>query len=135
MSMFKVLDIAGSAMNAQLVRLNTTASNMANADSVATTEAEAYRAKQPVFAALLQETANAAAGVQVTGIVESQAPVIKRYEPGNPMADADGYVFGSNVNEVEEMANMISASRSFQNNSEVFNTSKDLMMRTLQLGR
>ncbi len=133
--MFKVLDIAGSAMNAQLVRLNTTASNMANADSVATTEAEAYRAKQPVFAALLQETANAAAGVQVTGIVESQAPVIKRYEPGNPMADADGYVFGSNVNEVEEMANMISASRSFQNNSEVFNTSKDLMMRTLQLGR
>ncbi|MAY35219.1 MAG: flagellar basal body rod protein FlgC [Spongiibacteraceae bacterium] len=135
MSMFKVLDIAGSAMNAQMVRLNTTASNMANADSVATTEAEAYRAKQPVFAALLQETANAAAGVQVTGIVESQAPVIKRYEPGNPMADADGYVFGSNVNEVEEMANMISASRSFQNNSEVFNTSKDLMMRTLQLGR
>ncbi len=133
--MFKVLDIAGSAMNAQLVRLNTTASNMANADSVATTEAEAYRAKQPVFAALLQETGNAAAGVQVTGIVESQAPVIKRYEPGNPMADADGYVFGSNVNEVEEMANMISASRSFQNNSEVFNTSKDLMMRTLQLGR
>jgi flagellar basal-body rod protein FlgC len=133
--MFKVLDIAGSAMNAQMVRLNTTASNMANADSVATTEAEAYRAKQPVFAALLQETANAAAGVQVTGIVESQAPVIKRYEPGNPMADADGYVFGSNVNEVEEMANMISASRSFQNNSEVFNTSKDLMMRTLQLGR
>ena len=73
--------------------------------------------------------------MQVTGIVESQAPVIKRYEPGNPMADADGYVFGSNVNEVEEMANMISASRSFQNNSEVFNTSKDLMMRTLQLGR
>lgn len=133
--MFKVLDIAGSAMNAQMVRLNTTASNMANADSVATTEAEAYRAKQPVFAALLQETANAAAGVQVTGIVESQAPVIKRYEPGNPMADDDGYVFGSNVNEVEEMANMISASRSFQNNSEVFNTSKDLMMRTLQLGR
>lgn len=133
--MFKVLDIAGSAMNAQMVRLNTTASNMANADSVATTEAEAYRAKQPVFAALLQETANAAAGVQVTGIVESQAPVIKRYEPGNPMADADGYVFGSNVNEVEEMANMISASRSFQNSSEVFNTSKDLMMRTLQLGR
>ena len=133
--MFKVLDIAGSAMNAQMVRLNTTASNMANADSVATTEAEAYRAKQPVFAALLQETANAAAGVQVTGIVESQAPVIKRYEPGNPMADDDGYVFGSNVNEVEEMANMISASRSFQNSSEVFNTSKDLMMRTLQLGR
>ena len=133
--MFKVLDIAGSAMNAQMVRLNTTASNMANADSVATTEAEAYRAKQPVFAALLQETANAAAGVQVTGIVERQAPVIKRYEPGNPMADADGYVFGSNVNEVEEMANMISASRSFQNSSEVFNTSKDLMMRTLQLGR
>ena len=89
--MFKVLDIAGSAMNAQMVRLNTTASNMANADSVATTEAEAYRAKQPVFAALLQETANAA-GVQVTGIVKSQAPVIKRYKPGNPMADADGYV-------------------------------------------
>ena len=132
--MFKILDIAGSAMNAQMLRLNTTASNMANADSVATTEADAYRAKQPVFASLLQDTANAA-GVQVTGIVESQAPVIKRHEPGNPMADADGYVYGSNVNEVEEMANMISASRSFQNNSEVFNTSKDLMLRTLQLGR
>lgn len=132
--MFKILDIAGSAMNAQMLRLNTTASNMANADSVATTEAEAYRAKQPVFASLLQETANAT-GVQVTGIVESEAPIIKRHEPGNPMADADGYVYGSNVNEVEEMANMISASRSFQNNSEVFNTSKDLMLRTLQLGR
>ena len=133
--MFKVLDIAGSAMNAQMVRLNTTASNMANADSVATTEAEAYRAKQPVFAALLQETANAAAGAQVTGIVESQAPVIKRYEPGNPMADDDGYVFGSNVNEVEEMANMISASRSYQNAVDVMSTSRDLMLATLRLGK
>ncbi len=132
--MFKVLDIAGSAMNAQMVRLNTTASNMANASTVASSEAEAYRARQPVFATLLRD-ASEVGGVEVKGISESNAPVEKRYEPGNPMADKEGYVYLSNVNGVEEMANMISASRSFQNNAEIFTTSKTLMLRTLQLGK
>lgn len=131
--MFKILDIAGSGMNAQMLRLNTTASNMANADAVAPSEQQAYRAKHPVFSTVLKDLQSA--GVAVTGVAESDAPIAKRYEPGNPQADADGYIYVSNVNEVEEMANMISASRSFQNNAEVFNTSKDLMMRTLQLGK
>ncbi|WP_372747599.1 flagellar basal body rod protein FlgC [Litorivivens sp.] len=133
MSMFNILDIAGSAMNAQMLRLNTTASNMANADAVASSENEAYRAKQPVFSTVLKGLDSA--GVAVSGVTESTAPVARRYEPGNPQADGEGYVYVSNVNEVEEMANMISASRSFQNSAEVFNTSKDLMMRTLQLGK
>lgn len=132
--MFKVLDIAGSAMNAQMVRLNTTASNMANADSVASSEAEAYRSRHPVFATLLRD-ASAVGGVEVKGIVESDNTIEKRYEPGNPLANDEGYVFLSNVNGVEEMANMISASRAFQNNAEIFSTSKTLMLRTLQLGR
>lgn len=132
--MFKVLDIAGSAMNAQMVRLNTTASNMANADAVASSEAEAYRARQPVFATLLKD-AGGVGGVEVKGITESDAAIEKRYEPGNPQADEEGYVYLSNVSGVEEMANMISASRSFQNNAEIFSTSKTLMLRTLQLGR
>lgn len=131
--MFNIFDVAGSAMNAQMLRLNTTASNMANADTVASSEAEAYRAKQPVFATVLKELNSA--GVAVTGIAESTAPVAKRYEPGNPLADGEGFVYASNVNEVEEMANMISASRSFQNSVEMMNTSKELMIRTLQLGR
>jgi len=132
--MFKVLDIAGSAMNAQMVRLNTTASNMANANTVASSEAGAYRAKQPVFATLLRDASDVG-GVEVSGIAESDAAIEKRYEPGNPMADKEGYVYLSNVNGVEEMANMISASRSFQNNAEIFSTSRTLMLRTLQLGR
>jgi flagellar basal-body rod protein FlgC len=141
--MASILDIAGSAMNAQMLRLNTTASNLANANTVSSTEQGAYRAKQTVFATVMEATnalsANPAGspvgGVNVPEIVESQAPVPKRYEPGNPMADADGYVYASNVNEVEEMANMISASRSYQSNAEIFNTTKTLMLRTLQLGQ
>lgn len=132
--MFKVLDIAGSAMNAQMVRLNTTASNMANANTVASSDAEAYRARQPVFATLLRDSSEVG-GVEIKGIAESAAEIQKRYEPGNPLADKDGYVYLSNVDGVEEMANMISASRSFQNNAEIFSTSKTLMLRTLQLGR
>jgi len=137
--MASILDIAGSAMNAQMLRLNTTASNLANANTVSSTEQGAYRAKQTVFATVLDGTsalsANPVGGVNVPEIVESQAPVPKRYEPGNPMADADGYIYASNVNEVEEMANMISASRSYQSNAEIFNTTKTLMLRTLQLGQ
>ena len=131
--MASIFDIAGSAMNAQMLRLNTTASNMANADSVSTTEAGAYRARQTVFATVMTDAASGP--VAVPEIVESQTPVPKRYEPGNPMADADGYIYASNVNAVEEMANMISASRSYQSNAEVFNTTKSLMLRTLQLGQ
>mgnify|MGYP003402566731 CR=1 FL=1 len=137
--MASIFDIAGSAMNAQMLRLNTTASNLANANTVSSTEQDAYRAKQAVFATVLEATSaaptNPVGGVSVPEIVESQAPVPKRYEPGNPMANAEGYVYASNVNEVEEMANMISASRSYQSNAEIFNTTKTLMLRTLQLGQ
>lgn len=128
------LDIAASAMNAQMLRLNTTASNIANADTVAGTEEAAYRARQAVFATVLDQQ-NAVAGVAVSGIEQSAAPVPKRYEPGHPMADEQGYVYGSNVNTVDEMANMLSASRSYQNNAEVFSTVKTLTLRALQLGK
>jgi len=135
--MANIFDIAGSAMNAQMLRLNTTASNLANVNTVSGTEQGAYRARQTVFSTILEGTGNAEAvgGVSVPEVVESQAPVPKRYEPGNPLANAEGYVYASNVNEVEEMANMISASRSYQSNAEIFNTTKTLMLRTLQLGQ
>ncbi|MES2719398.1 MAG: flagellar basal body rod protein FlgC [Pseudomonadota bacterium] len=135
--MANIFDIAGSAMNAQMLRLNTTASNLANANTVSGSEQGAYRARQTVFSTILDGTGSDAAvgGVSVPEVVESQAPVPKRYEPGNPMANAEGYVYASNVNEVEEMANMISASRSYQSNAEIFNTTKTLMLRTLQLGQ
>lgn len=136
MSLFNVLDIAGSGMSAQALRLNTTASNLANAESVSSSDAAAYRARQPVFSAVMKALGEApeGVGVQVNGIVESQAPVRKQYEPGHPMANDEGYIFLPNVSMVEEMANMISASRSYQSNSEVAKTSKQLLMRTLNLG-
>ncbi len=137
MSLFNILDIAGSAMSAQALRLNTTASNLANAESVSGSPAETYRARQPVFSAVMQALGESPAGVgvQVDGIMESQAPVRKQYEPGHPLANNDGYIFLPNVSMVEEMANMISASRSYQTNSEVVKTSKQLFMRTLSLGQ
>jgi len=147
MPSFNIFDIAGSGMSAQTVRLNTTASNLANADSVSTTASAAYKARHPVFKAVQsavthalgsQSTNQAGASstaVKVLGITQSQDKVPARYEPGNPMANADGYVYASNVNVVEEMADMISASRSYQNNVEVMNTSKDLMLATLKLGQ
>ncbi|MBI2380976.1 MAG: flagellar basal body rod protein FlgC [Gammaproteobacteria bacterium] len=140
MSLFNVFDIAGSALGAQSVRLNTTASNMANADSIASSIDETYKARHPVFAALQaslsgQADADANAGVQVTGIVESQKEAQAVYMPDNPMADAQGYVYRPNVNIVEEMADMISASRSYQANVQVANTAKQLVLRTLQLGQ
>ncbi len=136
MSLFKIFDIAGSALSAQTVRLNTTASNLANAESVSSNAGSTYRAREPVFQAVLDGMGDpAATGVRVAGIVESSAPLERRYEPGNPQADADGYIFLPNVNAVEEMTNMISASRSYQNSVEVFNTSKDLLLRTLTLGQ
>jgi len=143
MSMFKIFDTAGSGMAAQTLRLNTVASNLANADSVSSTEQGAYRAREPLFAAVKQQVDGqfgigadgGATGVKVDGVTESQAAIPSRYEPGNPMADANGYVYGSNVNPVDELVNMISASRSYQNNVEVMNTTKQLMVKTLDLGK
>ena len=140
MSMFKIFDTAGSGMAAQSLRLNTVASNLANAESVSSTQQGAYRAKEPLFAAIKQRVDGAMAdaatvGVKVDGVTESQAAIPSRYEPGNPMADANGYVYGSNVNPVDELVNMISASRSYQNNVEVMNTTKQLMVKTLDLGK
>ena len=140
-SMFKIFDTAGSAMAAQSMRLNTVASNLANADTVSSTPEGAYRAKEPLFSTLhdaaLKGTAkdDGTAGVKTMGVSESQADIQTRYEPGNPMADANGYVYGSNVNPVDELVNMISASRSYQGNVEVMNTAKQLMLKALDVGK
>lgn len=138
MSLFKVFDIAGSALSAQSVRLNTTASNLANAESVGSSEETAYKARHPVFAAMLKSMYGGegdAVGVRVLGVTESQEPAQQRYAPDHPMADADGYIYQPNVNAVDEMVNMISASRSYQNNVEVLNTSKQMLLATLRLGQ
>ncbi len=138
MSLFKIFEIAGSGMSAQSVRLNTVASNVANADSVSSSEGDTYRARLPVFATVLDRSLDAdpaAAGVRVAGIVESEAPLAKHFEPNHPAADAEGYVYRPNVNVVDELANMISASRSYQTQVEVLNTSKQLVLRTLTLGQ
>jgi flagellar basal-body rod protein FlgC len=134
MSSFRIFDIAGSAMSAQSVRLSTVASNLANADSVSGDPDTVYKARLPVFKAQPVGGSGTTAGVQVLGIVEKQAAAEKRYEPGNPIADSNGYVYAPNVNEVEEMTNMISASRSYQNNVDIMNTAKDLATKTLSLG-
>ncbi len=133
MSLFQAFDVAGSAMSAQSKRLNMTASNLANANSVAGSPEEAYKARHPVFQAVMK--GEGAAGVNMTGVYESEAPAKARYSPGHPLADDKGYVYAPNVNLVEEMVDMISASRSYQTNVEIMNTSKEMMMRTLQLGK
>lgn len=138
MSLFNIFDIAGSAMSSQSVRLNVTASNLANAQSVGPDEASTYRARHPVFSAVMQSLRGGQAqsvGVKVDGIVESQAPMDKRYQPDHPLANEEGYVYMPNVNIVDEMSNMISASRSYQGNVEVLNTSKQLLMATLRMGQ
>lgn len=136
MSLFKVFDVSGSAMSAQTLRLNTTASNLANAETVAGSPEEAYKARQPVFAAALKsaQRLDHAVPVQVEAIIESDAKPLPMHMPGHPEADANGYVYRSNVNTVEELVNMISASRSYQHNVEVMNTSKELLLQTLRLG-
>ena len=133
-----VFGIAGTALNAQMIRMNTTASNLANAPTVASSEKDAFRAKRPVFKALVQdEMTNAAfaqlGGVKVDHIVDDPTPIRSLYEPSNPSADKDGMVYLSNVNEMQEMVEMMAASRSYQNNVEVVNTAKQLMSRTLDL--
>ena len=142
MSSFKVFDIAGSGMSAESVRLNTVASNLANADSVSGDPTQVYQAKHPVFQTVqalggaASPTADqASASVKVLGIEANQAAPEARYDPGNPLANADGYVYSPNVNVVEEMTDMISASRAYQNNVEVMNTARNLMLDTLKLGQ
>src|SRR5215472_11005191 len=151
MSSFKIFDIAGSGLSAQSVRLNTVASNLANADSVSGDPSTVYKARHPVFetvkAAVAAQALNPSDGtsfgvntqasnaaVHVRGIVESTAIPNERYEPGNPLANADGNVYSPNVNVIEEMTDTISASRAYQNDVEVMNTSKELMLATLKLG-
>jgi len=148
MALGTIFDIAGTGMNAQSLRLNTTASNLANAQSASSSVDQVYRSRQTVFAAIQKQalqqsldgsrTTNeedANAGVKVLGIVESDAPLVRRYEPTHPKADKEGYVFYPNVNVVEEMTNMISASRSFQMNVEVMNSAKQMVQRVLTLGQ
>ncbi|QKI89586.1 flagellar basal body rod protein FlgC [Thiomicrorhabdus xiamenensis] len=136
MSLFKVLDISATGMHAQTVRLNTVASNMANVDSVSSNAEDTYRSKQPVFQTILEDSINQpASGVRVKEIVENQAPLKMEYNPNHPMANDEGYIYRPNVNIVEEMANMMSASRSYETNIEVMNTSKQLLLRTIQLGQ
>jgi flagellar basal-body rod protein FlgC len=138
MSFKNISEIAGSAMAAQTVRLNTIASNLANADSVAGTEAETYRARKPVFAAVLNNNfdndLNAGGKVQVLDVVQSSEPLRKVYEPGHPMADANGMVFYPNVNQVAEMTDMMSASRAFETNVEVLSRIRTMQQNLLKLG-
>jgi flagellar basal-body rod protein FlgC len=134
MALFNVFDIAASAMSAQSQRLNVVASNLANADSVTSATGGPYRARQVVFSAVPFGAA-ATQGVRVAGVIDDPSPMRRVYEPGHPFADIDGYVTAPNVNVVEEMVNMISASRSYQNAVDMMNTAKSLLLKTLTLGR
>ena len=138
MSMMNIFNVSGSAASAQSQRLNVVASNLANADTVAGPDGQAYKARQVVFQTLLMGAPGSegtAAGVRVSEIAEDETPGRRVHDPKHPSADADGYVTYSNVNAVEEMVNMISASRSYQNNIEVMNTAKTLLQKTLQMGQ
>jgi flagellar basal-body rod protein FlgC len=147
MSLASVFNIAGTGMSAQTTRLNTVASNIANAESVSSSIDQTYRARHPVFATVFQQSQSsgggslfaeqdeAGSGVQVLGIVEDQSNLDMRYEPNHPAANEDGYVFYPNVNVVEEMADMISASRAFQTNAEMMNTAKTMLQKVLTLGQ
>lgn len=137
MGLYNVFNVAGSSMSAQSVRLNTVASNLANADTVGTSEKDIYRSRQPVFAAVLQTLGEEQSSIPVrtAGIVESQQPARQEYQPDHPQANDEGYIYRSNVNTIEEMTNMMAASRSYQNSVEVFNTSKQLLLKTLSIGR
>lgn len=134
MSLFNIFNVAGSAMSAQGQRLNTVASNIANADSVTSSTGQTYRAKQVVFSAVPTNNP-AASGVKVQQVVEDQSPLKKLYDPKHPQADEQGYVTMPNVNVVEEMVNMISASRSYQTNVETMNAAKTMLLKTLTLGQ
>jgi len=137
MSSFKIFDIAGSGMNAQNLRMNIVASNLANVDAVSSSLDQTYRARQPVFQAMLDQAnlRNPAVGVRMAGVVESEAPLVREYAPHHALADDEGYIYRPNVSVVEEMANMISASRAYQNNVEVVNATRQMMSATINLGR
>jgi flagellar basal-body rod protein FlgC len=146
MSLASVFNIAGTGMSAQSTRLNTISSNIANAETVSSSIDKTYRARHPVFATVFQNAQQgsdslfadqdqAGSGVQVLGVIEDQSNLTPRYEPNHPAADASGYVYYPNVNVVEEMADMISASRAFQANVELMNTAKQMMQRVLTLGQ
>ncbi len=134
MSLFNVFEIAGSAMTAQAQRLNVVASNLANADSVTSSNGGAYRAKQVLFGELPIDGATGS-GVQVITVIEDSSPGKQVFDPRHPLADAKGYVFMPNVSVVDEMVNMIATSRSYQNNVEMLNTAKTLLLKTLTLGQ
>lgn len=134
MSMFSIFNVSGSAVSAQSQRLNTVASNLANVDAVAGPDGKAYKARQVIFQTE-KMGAEHTAGVRVSAIKESDVPGRRVHDPSHPSADEQGYVTHSNVNAVEEMVNMISASRSYQNNIEVMNTAKTLLLKTLQMGQ
>lgn len=134
MSMFSIFNVSGSAVSAQSQRLNVVASNLANADAVAGPDGQAYKSRQVLFETVPMGSEESS-GVKVSAIKESNEPFKRTHNPTHPAADADGYVTQSNVNPVEEMVNMISASRSYQNNVEVMNTAKTLLLKTLQMGQ
>jgi len=138
MSLFNIFNVSGSGMSAQSVRLNTTASNIANADAVSSSIDETYRARHPIFEAEMAKANHqqqSSQSVAVKGIVESDAPLQKEYSPDHPMADGDGFIYKPNVNVMEEMANMISASRSYQMNVQVAEAAKSMLQQTLRIGK
>lgn len=137
MSLLGAFDVSGTALSAQSIRLNVTASNLANAETVSSNRGETYKARHPIFAAAMDmfKDDESAVGVKVKGIVESKAELRMRYEPEHPLSNEEGYIFLPNVNAIEEMANMISASRSYEYNVEAMNTTKQLMLATLRLGQ
>ena len=134
MSLFKIFDVSGSAVSAQSQRLNVVSSNLANADSVAGPDGQPYKARQVLFQTQMMGADQSAAGVRVAGVIEDSAAPRRLHDPDHPLADEEGYVTMTNVNVVEEMVNMISASRSYQTNIDVMNTAKSLLQKTLQLG-
>jgi len=143
MSLMQIFDIAGTGMSAQSLRLNTTASNMANVNSASSSADQTYRARHPVFAPMFDDamsgtaagSAGVATGVRVLGVVEDARPLQPRYEPGHPQANEEGFVFYPNVDMVEEMTNMIASSRAFQLNVDVMTAARTMMQRVLTLGQ
>jgi len=140
MSLFSAINVAATSLQAQSTRLNTISSNLANANTVSSSEQETYRAQYPVFATMYNEFTSTmgtdtASGVQVTGITQSELPAREEYQPTHPLANEEGFIYRPAINSVEEMANMIEASRSYQNSIEAMNTTKQLILRTLTLGR